>query len=173
MSEKTLKFNNIRVNKKEVHKSKQPIDLKPVSVDQIVISDKSKHSDDGFNYFIGYQEGETVKPLCIILLQTGEYIKYFENGDKNMSFMVKDDNVLDKYNKIRGKIKEKLNIKSPSIPVYDGTYIKVKLREFDGKVKTNFLCDGVPKKNMHYTCIACITIDPVIKIDKKIICKFI
>ena len=87
--------------------------------------------------------------------------------------MVKDENVLDKYNKIRGKIKEKLNIKSPSIPVYDGTYIKVKLREFDGKVKTNFLRDGVPKKNMHYTCIACITIDPVIKIDKKIICKFI
>ena len=40
--------------------------------------------------------------------------------------MVKDDNVLDKYNKIRGKIKEKLNIKFPSMPVYDGTYIKVK-----------------------------------------------
>ena len=94
MSEKTLKFNNIRVNKKEVHKSKQPIDLKLVSVDQIVIS------DDGFNYFIGYQEGEIVKPLCIILPQTGEYIKYFEDGDKNMSFMVKNDNVLDKYNKI-------------------------------------------------------------------------
>ena len=87
--------------------------------------------------------------------------------------MVKDDNVLDKQNKIRGKIKEKLNIKFPSMPVYDGTYIKVKLREFDGKIKTNFLGDGVPKENMHYTCIACITIDPVIKIDKKIICKFI
>ena len=138
MSEKTLKFNNIRVNKKEVHKSKQPIDLKPVSVDQIVISDKSKHSDDGFNYFIGYQEGETVKPLCIILLQTGEYIKYFENGDKNMSFMVKDDNVLDKYNKIWGKIKEKLSIKFHSVPVYDETYIKAKEIEFDGKIKTNF-----------------------------------
>ena len=46
--------------------------------------------------------------------------------EKNLSFMVKDDNVLDKYNKIRGKIKEKLNIKFPSMPVYDGTYIKVK-----------------------------------------------
>ena len=33
------------------------------------------------------------------------YIKYFENGGKNMSFMVKDDNVLDKYNKIWDKIK--------------------------------------------------------------------
>ena len=69
------------------------------------------------------------------------YIKYFENGGKNMSFMVKDDNVLDKYNKIWGKIKDNLNIKSLSMPVYDKTYIKVKVREFDGKIKTNFLGD--------------------------------
>ena len=48
-------------------------------------------------------------------------IKYFENGGKNMSFMVKDDIVLDKYNKIWDKIKEKLNIKFHSIPVYDET----------------------------------------------------
>ena len=84
MSEKTLKFDNIRVNKKEFHKSKQPINLDLVNVDQIVISDKFKHSDDGFKYFIGYKEGEIVKPLCIILLQMREYVKYFENGSKNM-----------------------------------------------------------------------------------------
>ena len=53
MSEKTLKFDNIRVNKKEFHKSKQPMDLKSVNVDQIVVSDKFKHSDEGFKYFIG------------------------------------------------------------------------------------------------------------------------
>ena len=53
MSEKTLKFDNITVNKKEFHKSKQPIDLNLVNVDQIVISDKFKHSDDGFIYLIG------------------------------------------------------------------------------------------------------------------------
>ena len=84
MSEKTLKFDNIRVNKKEFHKSKQPINLDLVNVDQIVVSDKFKHSDDGFKYFIGYKEGEIVKPLCIILLQMREYVKYFENGSKNM-----------------------------------------------------------------------------------------
>ena len=61
LSERTLKFNNIKPNKKEFHKSKQPIDLKSVNVDQIVISDKFKHSDEGFKYFVGYQL------LCIIL----------------------------------------------------------------------------------------------------------
>ena len=66
MSEKTLKFDNIRLNKKEFHKSKQPINLDLVNGDQRVISDTFKHSDDGFKYFIGYREGEIVKPLCII-----------------------------------------------------------------------------------------------------------
>ena len=167
MSEKTLKFNNIRVNKKKFHKSKQPIELVSVNVDQIVISDRYKHSDDGFQYFIGYQEDEIVKQLCLILLQMSGYIKYFENDGKNMSFFVKDDNVLDKYNKIWNVIKNKLNTKFHSIPVYDETYIKVKLREFDVKIRTNFLGNEVPKENMHYTYIPCITIDSVMKIDKK------
>ena len=95
------------------------------------------------------------------------YIKYFENGGKNMSFMIKDDNILDKYNEIWDKIKEKLNIKFHSMPVYDQTYIKAKVREFDGVIKTNFLGDEIPKENMHYVCIACITIDSVMKIEKK------
>ena len=86
LSENTLKFDNIRVNKKEFHKSKQPIDLMSVNVDQIVVSDKFKHSDEGFKYFIGYQEGEIVKPLCIILPQMSGYIKYFENGGKKHVF---------------------------------------------------------------------------------------
>ena len=59
------------------------------------------------------------------------------------------------------------------MPVYDETYIKAKARQFDGKIKTNFLGDELPKKNMHYTCIACITIDSVMKMDKKVIRKFI
>ena len=77
MSEKTLKIDNIGVNKKEFHKSKEPINLDLAKVDQIVISDKFKQSDDGFKYFIGYKEGEIVKPLCFILPQMSGYIKYF------------------------------------------------------------------------------------------------
>ena len=106
MSEKTLKFNNIRLNKKEFHKSKEPIELMSVIVDQIVVSDKFKHSDEGFKYFIGYQDNEIVKPLCIILPQISGYIKYFENGGKSMSFMIGDDNNLDRYNEIWTKLKK-------------------------------------------------------------------
>ena len=93
MSEKTLKFNNIKINKKEFHKSKQAIDLDSVATDKIVISDKFKQSEEGYKYFIGYQENKNIKPLCIALPQMNGYIKYFENGGKNMSFLIKNDEV--------------------------------------------------------------------------------
>ena len=65
-----------------------------------------------------------------------------------MSFFLKDDNVLDKYNKVWIVIKNKLNIKFYSMSVYDKTCIKDKVRKFDGKIKTNFLDNEVPKENM-------------------------
>ena len=138
MSEKTLKFNNIRLNKKEFHKSKEPIDLMSVNVDQIVVSDKFKHNNEGFKYFIGYQEGEIVKPLCIILPQMSGYIKYFENGGKNMSFLIKDDEVWEKYEQIWDVIKNKLGIKFHSEPIYEKKYLKAKIKVFDEVIKTLF-----------------------------------
>ena len=69
MIEKTLKFDNIRLDKKEFHKSKQPINLDLVNLDQIVISDKFKHSNDGCNYFIGFGEGEVLKPYALFCLK--------------------------------------------------------------------------------------------------------
>ena len=95
------------------------------------------------------------------------YIKYFENGGKNMSFLIKDDEVWKKYEKIWDVIKNKLSIKFHSKPIYEQKYLKAKVREFDGVIKTNFLGNDMPKENMHYTCIACITIDSVMRMDKK------
>ena len=101
------------------------------------------------------------------------YIKYFEYGGMNMSFLIKDDKVWKKQQQIWDLIKSKLGIKFHSEPVYDKKYLKTKVREYDGAIKTNFLGNDMPKENMHYTCIACITINSVMRMDKKIICKFI
>ena len=64
-------------------------------------------------------------------------------------------------------IKDKLDIKFRSEPVYEYKYLKAKVREFDEMIKTNFLGNDIPKENMLYTCIACMTIDSVLTIDKK------
>ena len=90
-----------------------------------------------------------------------------------MSFLIKDDKVSEKYEQIWDVIKNKLKIKFHSLPVYDKKYLKTKAREHEGVIKTNFLGNDVPKENMHYACIACITTDSVERMDKKIIHKFI
>ena len=103
--------------------SKEPIDLMSVNIDQIVVSDKFSNNNDGYKYFIGYQEGEIVKSLCIILPQMGGYIKYFEYRGMNMSFLLKNDEVWEKYKQIWGFIKIKLSVKFHSSPVLDKKYI--------------------------------------------------
>ena len=95
------------------------------------------------------------------------YIKYFENGSKSMSFFIKDDEVSDKYSETWDAIKNKLNLKFHIKPVYKQKYLKAKVREFDGLIKTKFWGNNVPKEIMHYTCIAYITIHSVINIDEK------
>ena len=56
MGEKTLKFNNIKVNKKEFYKSKRAIELDLVDTRKTVVLDRFKHSEEGFKCFIGYQK---------------------------------------------------------------------------------------------------------------------
>ena len=79
------------------------------------------------------------------------YIKCFENGGKNMSFFIKDDEVWKKYDEIWDVIKNKLSIEFHSEPVHNKKYLKDEITEFDGKIKTNFLGDKVPQENEHYT----------------------
>ena len=81
-------------------------------------------------------------------------------------FLTKNDELWDKYDEIWDPIKNKLGIKFHGEPVYEYKYLKAKVGEFDGAIKTNFLGNDMPKENMHYTCIACITIDSVLRIDK-------
>ena len=70
-------------------------------------------------------------------------------------------------------IKNKLGIKFHNESIYEQKYLKAKVREFDGVIKTNFLGNDMPKENMHYACIAYITTDSVMRMDKKTIHRFI
>ena len=78
---------------------------------------------------------------------------------------MRDDETCEKYKQIWNVIKNKLGIKFQE-EKYEEKYLKAKVKEFDGVIKANFKSNGIPKENMHYTCIACVTIDSVMKIDK-------
>ena len=127
--------------------SKKAIDLMSVNVNKIVVSGKFELNEDAFEYFIGYQKGEIVRPLWIILHQMSGYIKYVEYGSSNISFFIKDDRVRGKQEQIWDVIKNKLKIKFHSEPVYEYKYLKTKVREYDGVIETNFLGDDNDSHN--------------------------
>ena len=82
-----------------------------VNVNKIVVSDKFNYNEDCYKSFIGNQKGETVKPLCVILPQMSGYIKHFEYGGMDMTFLIKDEEVGEQYEKIWSVTKNKLGIK--------------------------------------------------------------
>ena len=124
---KTLVFNDVKTNKKDFYNTKNAIPLNLVDVNNIVVSNKFKNNNDTSKYFIGYQNDiDVINPLCIILPQMSGYIKYVKNGGKNMSFKIEDEDVYLKYNEIWNKIKNMLNVKFRSEPIYDDKYIKAK-----------------------------------------------
>ena len=117
--------------------SKQTISLNLVNTSKIVVSDKFKHSDNDFKYFIDYlHDDDVIRPLCIVLPQISGYKKYFDNGGKNMSFKTEDEDVYLKYNEIWNKIKKSLGIRFHSQPIYDDKYIKTKVKTFSSMINT-------------------------------------
>ena len=111
MSEKTLKFGDVENNNKNYATFKLLIILNLVAIDKIVISDKFKHSNKDFKYFIGYKENNIIGPLTIILPQMSGFAKYFDYGGNNLSLKIENDNMLVKYIQIWNKIKTILSTK--------------------------------------------------------------
>ena len=154
--------------KKCFYDNKKAINVNLVDVNNIVVSNKVKGNNETSKYFIGYLHdiSENVTPLCIILPQMSGCIKYFENGGKNMSFKIEDESVYVKYNQIWKRIKNcwVLNF---ILNQFVMSYIKTKVKTFNDIVKILFSGDEIPKEKVEYSCIACISIDSVLKVDKK------
>ena len=137
---KTLVFNDVQMIKKYFYDATKAIPLNLVDINNIVVSNKVNNNNDKSKYFIGYlNDIDKINPLCIILPQMSGYITYFENGGKNMPFKIEDEDVYIKYNQICNKIKDLLNVRFYSKPIYDDKYIKT-------KVNTSFTGDKIPKK---------------------------
>ena len=164
---KKVKFGDKEVNKKEFYSSKQAISLGSVDLDKIAVSSKWKISETTCKYLCGYLNNDTIQPLCVILPQMNGYIKYFDNGGKNMSFVTDDEKVYVKYNEIWEVIRKLLKVKFTVNPVPADRYLVAKLKIFNKVNRTTFTNDFIPFERHHYNCIPVIDIDSVLKINNK------
>ena len=167
MSLRKIKFGNKEVNKKEFYSSKQAISLDSVDLDKIVVSKKWKINDTTYKHICGYLNNDTIQPLRVILPQMDGYIKYFDDGGKNMSFVTDDAKIYKKYNKIWEVIRNLLKIDFTVNPVRDDIYLVAKSKIFNRINRTTFTNNAIPIEKDHYICIPVIDIDSVLKIDKK------
>ena len=111
--------------------------------------------------------------LCVILPQVNEYIKYFDDGGKHMSFVTDDENVYEKYNEIWEVIRNLLKIDFTFNPVLDDIYLAAELKIFNKINKITFTNNAIPMEKNNYICIPAIDIDSVLKLIKDYILKLI
>ena len=167
MSSQKIKLGDKEVDKKEFYSSKEAILLDSVDLNKIVVSNKWKINDTTYKYLCGYLNNDVIQPLCVILTQMSGYIKYFDDGEKNMSFVTDDEEVYKKYNEIWEVVRKLLKLKFTVSPVRDDKYIIAKLKIFKKINRTTFTNNIIPLEKNHYTCISAIDIDSVLKIDNK------
>ena len=168
MSSQKIKFGEKEIDKKEFYLSKPAVLSNFVDLSKIVVSSKWKISDTKYKYFCGYLNNDVIRPLCVILPQMSRYIKYFDDGRKNMSFVTDDKEIYEKYNEIWEVIRKLLKSKFTVSPIRDDKYIIAKLKIFKNLNITTFTNNVIPEENTRYTCISAIDIDSVLKIDKKL-----
>ena len=139
-------------------------------VNKIVVSSKWKINETTYKYLCGHLNNDVIQPLCVILPQMNGYIKYFDNGGKNMTFFTDNEKVYDKYNEIWEVIRKLLKVKFTVNPVRDEKYLVAKLK-FNRINRTTFFNNNnnnnILIERNHYICISAIDIDSVLKIDNK------
>ena len=104
MEKTIIKFGDIEIQKQKFHQHKGPISIKNVDVDKIVVSNNVSFGKKGFKYFIGHKDVKKIRPLCIFLPKMRAYRKDFDET-KYISFLKKDNELLEKYNEIWEKVK--------------------------------------------------------------------
>ena len=118
MSGKSINFDDKKINKSSFYKNKKFFSLNDIDVNKILVSKKESYgTKNSLKYFIGYNDGDVIRPLCILLPQMIGYVKHFDSN-MTMSFKVCDNKLLKKYKEIWEKVGNLLNIEFDSEHVY-------------------------------------------------------
>ena len=100
---KIIAFDDTEIEKRKFHCRKNPVLIYNVKTGKLIVPKKVSFGKKGFKCFIGYKDNEKVKSLCIMFPKMSGYKKKF-NETKYMSFLIKDDKLLENYDKIWDKI---------------------------------------------------------------------
>ena len=150
-------------------KTEKAFQIGDIDVNKILVSKKEPYdTKNALKYFIGYNDNNVIRPLCVRLPQMTGYAKKC-NENARISFRVNNKQPLRNYNKIWEKIEKLMRIDFESKPVYgdDDKYIKTKIKICADNMITNFHNKKMPKEKAPCKCLSIIMVDSVIKVNKK------
>ena len=151
MSGKNINFDDKKIKRSIFYKNKAINNIEDIDVNNILVSKKEPYgTKNSHKYFIGYNDNDNIRPLCIRLPQMTGYARKFDEN-ATMSFIVKNKQLFKKYTKIREKIEGLMRINFESKPVYGDhdKYIKTKIKIYGGSVIINFIIRKCQKKKHH------------------------
>ena len=140
MSGKNINFNDKKIKKSISYKNKKIYSTDDIDVNNILVSKKESYgTKNSLQYFIGYNDNDNIRPLCIRLPQMTGYARKFDEN-ATMSFIVKDKQLLKKCTKIWETIEGlmKINLESKLVYGDDNKYIKTKIKTYADSIITNF-----------------------------------
>ena len=135
MSGKNISFDDKKIKKSDFCKNKKIFQIDDIDVNKILVSKKEPYGKkNALKYFIGYNDNDVIRPLCLRLPQMTGYAKKF-NENVTMSFRANNKQLLKNYNKIWEKVEKLMRIDFESKPVYgdDDKYIKTKIKIYSEK----------------------------------------
>ena len=158
-----------KIEKSTFYKNKTINNIEEIDINNILVSKKEAYANkNSFKYFIGYNDNDVIRPLCIRLPQMTGYVRKFDEN-ATMSFIVKDKKLLKGYTKVWETIEKLMNTNFESKPIYgyDNKYIKTKIKIYADSIITNFHNKRMPKEKAPCKCLSIIMIDSVVKANKK------
>ena len=125
-----------------------------IDINKIVVSNKLPFCKQDFKYFIGYEDSEKIKPLCIFRSQMIIYKRYFDESRHN-HFIIKKEKIFNKYMEILEKVRSIIKNEFNSKYMYSKKYLKVGKK---ANTKEDFQClyapliliDSIYKKDGNY-----------------------
>ena len=172
MNRNKINFNDKKIAKSDFYKNKKPFHIDDFDVNKILVSKKEPcDKKNALKYFIGYNDNDVIRPLCLRLSKTTGYINEF-NENKNtiiMSLRVNDEQLFKKYNKIWKKVEKLMRIDFESKPTYgyDDKYIKTKIKTYADIIITNFHNKKMPKEKVPCKCLSIIMLYSVTESNEK------
>ena len=117
MSEKNVNSGEKKI-KSNFYKNKKVTKIDDIDANKTLVSKEEPYRTKNlFKYFIGYNDSDIIRPLCIKLPQMIGYVRKFE-GNTAMYFKTSNKQLLKKYNQIWKRFEKLLKIEFDSEPVY-------------------------------------------------------